>query len=99
MRDVVWSDEALRDFASSIRHIAKDNRRAASVVADRVDATARLLAQTPVGHPGRVTRTYEKRVLRTPYIIAYALSDTTLTILRMIHTRRDWHDEAWPPSS
>ena len=99
MRDVVWSDEALRDFASSIRHIAKDNRRAASVVADRIDATVELLAQTPVGHPGRMAGTYEKRLLRTPYIIAYALSDTTLTILRMIHTRRDWRDEAWPPSS
>ena len=83
MRDVVWSSDALRDFTAAIGHIAKDNRRAASLVADRVDAAVKLLARQPIGHPGRVKGTYEKRVLNTPYIIAYALSDGTLTIPRI----------------
>ena len=93
MRDVVWSSDALRDFTAAIGHIAKDNRRAASLVADRVDAAVQLLARQPIGHPGRVKGIYEKRVLNTPYIIAYALSEGTLTILRIIH---DWRDETWP---
>ena len=96
MRDVVWSSDALRDFTTAIGHIAKDNRRAASLVADRVDAAVKLLARQPIGHPGRIKGTYEKRVLNTPYIVAYALSDGTLTILRIIHDRRDWRDEEWP---
>jgi len=35
-------------------------------------------------------------VLRTPYILAYALSEDTLTILRVIHGSRDWPEDAWP---
>lgn len=96
MREVVWSAEALRDFNAALLHIAKDNHRAASLVADRIDQAVRLLAERPIGHPGRVTGTYEKQVLKTPYVIAYALADRTLTILRIIHHRRDWPPGDWP---
>ena len=47
---------------------------------------------------GRVAGTYEKSVARLPYVIAYALSedDAVVTILRVIHTSRDWRDDVWP---
>ena len=96
MRELVWSDDALQDFDSALFHIAKDNPVAASLVADRIEATADRLAQMPIGHQGRVKGTYEKLVLKTPYIIAYALSDTAITIVRVIHGSRDWKDDTWP---
>lgn len=96
MRAVVWADDALRDFESALFHIAQENPVAASLVADRIEATADALAQMPIGHQGRVKGTYEKLVLKTPYIIAYALSDTVVTIVRVIHGSRDWHDDTWP---
>lgn len=90
MREIVWSVDAFDDFDSAIAFIAKDNIRAATLVADRVQAAIDLLAEMPVGRPGRVKATYEKPVPRTPYIIAYALSDHAVSILRVIHGRRDW---------
>ena len=60
--------------------------------------TGNALADFATGHPGRVGGTYEKSVARLPYIIAYALNDgeVELTILRVIHTSRNWEPGAWP---
>lgn len=69
---------------------------AARLVRQRIARTVELLAETPVGHPGRVKGTYEKLVLRTPYIIAYALSDQAVTLLHVIHSHRDWPEDTWP---
>ena len=96
MRDVIWSDDALDDLEAAFLHTAQDNRHAASLVADRIEAAVALLARHPIGRPGRVKDTYEKPVLKTPYIIAYTVSDETLAILRVIHTSRDWPSGAWP---
>ena len=96
MRAIVWSDTALREVDRALRTLAEEDARAATLVADRVEAAINVLAERPIGRPGRVSGTYEKRVLRTPYIIAYALSDQAITILHVIHGRRDWPDEAWP---
>ena len=70
MRDVVWSDDALRDFDEAIFHIAQDSERGASLVADRIEVTSDQSAEMPTGHADRVTGTYKKRVLRTAYILA-----------------------------
>jgi plasmid stabilization system protein ParE len=52
------------------------------------------------GRPGRIGGTYEKLVARLPYIIAYAVTKEAgrevVSILRVIHTSRDWSDEKWP---
>lgn len=96
MRRLVWSESALADFERAILYIAEQDVSAARLVADRIDETARLLAEMPVGRPGRVIGTYEKSVLRTPYIFAYAVSDHSVTILRVIHGSRDWPEGEWP---
>lgn len=98
MRLLFWSEDALRDFDEALAHIARDNLGNATLVADRIDETVLHLSGAPIGHPGRVAGTYEKRVLRTPYILAYALSDQAVTILRVIHGRRHWPDDEWPTS-
>ena len=96
MRHVVWSDDALDDFDSAIYFVAKDSPRSANLVADRIEQAINSLADMPTGRPGRVQGTYEKVVQRTPYIIAYTLSDATVRIAHIIHGARDWPEGEWP---
>jgi hypothetical protein len=81
-----------------VRHIAADDPDAAERVLSPIRKTGNALADFVTGHPGRVAGTYETLVTRLPYIIAYALGDdgADLTILRVIHTSRNWEAEAWP---
>jgi toxin ParE1/3/4 len=99
-RSVQWSRDALDDIKSQISYIAADNPSAARRIAERIRATGDELGERTTGRPGRVVGTYEKRVLQLPYIIAYAITNRTgpetVSILRVIHTARDWPDEQWP---
>ncbi len=96
MRSLLWSAAALGDFESAITRIATEDREAARRVAAAIDRAARLLAERPIGRPGRVTGTYEKTVSGLPWIIAYALDGDRLIVLRVIHSARDWPKEGWP---
>jgi toxin ParE1/3/4 len=70
--------------------------RAATAVADRIFVAIDLLADLPTGRQGRVKGTYEKFVQKTSYIVAYAMSDRTITVLRVIHAKRNWPTGEWP---
>ena len=96
MLQVVWSVDALDDLDAVVAHIASHSPASARLVITRIEAAANLLAEIPAGRPGRVTGTYEKLVLRTPYILAYRLTDTALTVARVIHGARDWPEGEWP---
>jgi toxin ParE1/3/4 len=97
-RRVQWSNDALDDLLEQIAHIAADNPDAAERVARRIREIGTALGTYATGHPGRVSGTYEKSVPRLPYVIVYALTDggSAVSILRVIHTARDWTDKAWP---
>jgi len=96
MRRAVWANTALHDFDQAIFYIAQDDPRAALLVADRIAVALNGLAVMPTGRAGRVSGTYEKSVTRAPYILAYAVTDEAVTILRVIHSSRDWRNESWP---
>ena len=98
MRRVEWSDAAKADIRAQIEYIAADDPQTARRVALALGETGAALGEFATGHPGRVAGTYEKSVRRLPYIIAYALTDNdrTVSILRVIHTARDWREDAWP---
>jgi toxin ParE1/3/4 len=97
-RRVQSSNDALDDLLLQIAHIAADDPDAAERVARQIRAVGSALGTYATGHPGRVSGTYEKSVSGLPYVIAYALTDTdrAVSILRVIHTARDWRDGAWP---
>jgi toxin ParE1/3/4 len=96
-RQVFWSEGALADLQNIFEHIAQDNIQNAHLVADRIEHTISLLAETPFGKPGRMLNTYETIVPKTPFIIAYQLvKDKTLNIARVIHGARDWQEDEWP---
>jgi plasmid stabilization system protein ParE len=96
MRQIKWSNDALDDFARNLAYIAKDSPTAAIITADRLNEAAISLGTRPTGRPGRHEDVYEKSVHKTSYIIAYALSDTTVTILRIIHSAQNWTSQDWP---
>lgn len=96
MRRLVWSQSALADFEQAILYLAEREVAAARLVAERIDKAARQLADMPTGRSGRVLGTYEKFVPKTPYIIAYAVADQSITILHVIHGSRDWPEGEWP---
>lgn len=98
MRRVIWTDRARQDFFDILHYIAADDPDAAERVTDAIEATGIELGHFATGHPGRAAETYEKSVRGLPWIIAYALidNDNAVAILRVIHTARDWSDDAWP---
>jgi toxin ParE1/3/4 len=97
---VQWSRAALDDLKAQIAYIAADNPPAAHRVADRIGATCAALGGMTTGRPGRVSGTYEKLVAGLPDVIAYAISSRNgreaVSILRMIHSARDWPGKGWP---
>lgn len=98
MRKVVWSDDARNDYFEILHYIADDDPDAAERAVDAIGKTGNALADFATGHPGQVAGTYEKSVSRLPYILVYALSDDdkSLTILRVIHTSRNWLPDGLP---
>lgn len=96
MSRVVWSNSARDEFRQAIQFIAQDDPSAAELVRRRIFRTTELLAERRLGHPGRVAGTFEKLVLRTSYILAYAVVDDTITILHLIHSHRHWPQGTWP---
>lgn len=97
-RKVEWAETALADLVGQVEYIAVDNPEAAERVAAAIRATGHALGGFATGHPGRIGGTYEKSVPRLPYIIAYALTDgdKAVSILRVIHTARNWNGDLWP---
>jgi plasmid stabilization system protein ParE len=99
-RPARWSRSALDDLKQQIIHIAADDPVAAQRIVERIRDAGIVLGEIPTGRPGRVVGTYEKSVSRVPYIIAYAIGAAgegeVISILRVIHTARDWPPNTWP---
>ena len=98
MRRVIWSRDARDDYLAILRYIASEDPEAAELVVDAIASAGDNLADFATGHPGRVSGTYEKSVSGLPYIIAYSLTDggKAVSILRVIHSSRDWGEDQWP---
>jgi toxin ParE1/3/4 len=97
-REVVWQPRALDDFDSILDYIAERNPSAADAFELKLNATLELLAQHSIGRRGRADQSFEKPITSTFYTLVYGLSDQTLSVLRIIHQRRDWPDDDWPTS-
>ncbi len=95
-----WTDAARDDLLSSVGYIGERNPMAARSVFEAVRSSAESLTAVLHGRPGRVIGTYEKVVAGLPYILVYSVEEempyTMVTILRLIHTSRDWSADSWP---
>ena len=85
-----WTDEARRDLAAILAYIATENPDAALSLLDRIeDRTDRLPAQPLAHRTGRLSGTREL-VVHPNYIVVYAVADGGVTILRILHSARNW---------
>ncbi|MCF3640321.1 type II toxin-antitoxin system RelE/ParE family toxin [Rhizobium sp. TRM95111] len=90
---LVWSAFALSDRDGIFTHIEADNPAAAVTVDERIVAAVRRLREFPEsGRPGRIAGTRELVITGTPYIAAYAVTETTVRILRVLHGAQQWPD-------
>lgn len=101
IRPVFWSEDALTELEAAIAYIASQNPTAARKVLEDIRAAGNTLGRRAIGRPGRVAGTFEKTVVRRPYIVAYTLDPLPaggerVVILRVIHSARDWPLGGWP---
>ena len=89
---ITWSPEAIDDLVSLRTHIAQNDPAAAKRVALHIlHCVEELLPANPqLGHPGRVPGTREFVIPKTPFVVPYRVTDTTLQILRVYHHARRW---------
>ena len=75
------------------QYIEQRNPEGAQRVVLAIYAAVRRIAGAPhLGRPGRVARTRELVVARTPYIVAYSVVDDQIIVLAVIHGAQEWPD-------
>jgi toxin ParE1/3/4 len=95
-RRIAWSARAASDYHQQLEFIAQEDSTNADLVDQRILAAIELLAERPIGRPGRISGTYEKTIPKTGLIVAYELTSDSLSVLRIIHARRNWPKGKWP---
>jgi addiction module RelE/StbE family toxin len=90
---LTWSAFALSDRDGIFTYIEGDNPAAAVLIDERIAAATRHLIEFPArGRNGRIAGTRELVINGTPYIAAYAVTETTVHILRVLHGAQEWPD-------
>jgi toxin ParE1/3/4 len=88
-----WSAFAQSDRTAIFDYIEADSPKAAIAVDERIREQVETLAWFPgSGRPGRIEGTRELVIHRTPYIVAYRITGSTVRILRVLHSARRWPD-------
>jgi addiction module RelE/StbE family toxin len=87
---VIWTPQAQQDRADIWDYIAADNPRAALRM-DLLfsDAAARLAAYPKMGKAGRIAGTREL-IPHESYRLVYEIDGTTVWVLALVHTARQW---------
>lgn len=60
----------------------------ARLVSERIGSAVGLLARRPIGRPTKMSGVFVKLVARTSYALTYSTSAGELTVLSLIHQRR-----------
>jgi len=88
---IVWTEPAARAFENIQDYIAKDNRRAAWEVAQKIRQRVQQLKEHPrLRREGRVRGTYELVIPALPYIVPYRVKGNEIQILTVFHAARKW---------
>lgn len=74
-------------------YVEAENPSAAILVDERIVAAIRRLTDFPAsGRVGRIAGTREPVINGTPYVAAYAVTETAIRILRVLHGAQEWPD-------
>jgi toxin ParE1/3/4 len=87
---VRWFRAALKNLNEEAAYIARDDPRAAALIAERLMTSVERLATHPAsGRAGRVPGTRELVGSGTPYLVPYRVRGETVEILRVFHGARN----------
>jgi len=90
---LTWSAFALSDRDAIFSFIEADNPSAAILVDEKIVAAARRLIDFPAsGRVGRIAGTRELVINGMPYVAAYAVTETAVRVLRVLHGAQEWPD-------
>jgi len=88
---LTWPAFALSDRDVIFTYVEADNPAAAVLIDERIAAAARRLLDFPAsGRVGRIAGTRELVINGAPYIAAYAVAETAVRILRVLHGAQEW---------
>jgi addiction module RelE/StbE family toxin len=88
---LTWSAFALSDRDAIFTYIEADNPSAAIMIDERIMAATRRLVDFPAsGRVGRIAGTRELVINGTPYIATYAVTETAVRVLRVLHGAQEW---------
>lgn len=84
--NVRWTRRAEADLTDQCGHIAKEDPALAARIGADIFATVEGLADFPFrGRAGRVDGTRELVLAGLPWTAVYAITDSTVIILRLLH--------------
>lgn len=90
MAPLEWTQAERADLLDIVDYISDDNPEAAQRLKDDIEAMAAKLPSHPKRYrTGRVAGTREMLV-RYNYILVYAESDKAISVVRVLHTSRQW---------
>lgn len=85
-----WRPQALIDRREIMDYIADDNIEAAIKLDIDIEGCAERIREGGLLHkPGRLEGTREALV-RNNYCLVYRYTDAVVTVLRVVHTSRQW---------
>ena len=88
---IVWLREASIALDAEYEYIFRQNPAAAKRVIDRIIASTQRLKDFPEsGRMGQIAGTREVIVSGLPYIVIYRIAKSSVEILRVFHTARNW---------
>lgn len=90
MREIIWSNQAIDQYAVAFEFLAERNPSAADKLRRQVRETVDRLASQAIGRPGYAADTFEKIVRQTSYVVVYELAGDELRILRLFHMSQNW---------
>ncbi|TNC95159.1 MAG: addiction module toxin, RelE/StbE [Stygiobacter sp.] len=91
---VRWTQRAEADLFDQCDHIAKDDPTLAARIGVEIFATVEGLGEFPFrGRAGRVDGTRELVLAGLPWIAVYAVTDTMVVVLRLLHGAQAYPSE------
>jgi len=88
---IEWSARANQDVYTIQSYIERQNISASYEAVDRITAAVKMLEEFPeIGRPGRIARTRELVVQKTPYIVVYNVRASAIGVVAVLHSAQRW---------
>ena len=88
-----WLPMAIATRDAQLDYIAHDNPKAAIEQGDRIhEQLGQLIEHPNIGRPGRVGKTRELVISRTPFIVVYRVRPRAkrIELIRLLHGSQQW---------